>query len=105
MTEFDDVLGCYSDLHKDVYGYRPRGMTGWTLQDFQNAIEELQPKLKVVMAEEAAAVIELESRIATLIKMGASNRDAAIRWIADAEECTGDMGFLCYKLGVPYGYC
>jgi hypothetical protein len=28
----------------------------------------------------------------------------AIRWIAEAEDAGSDMEYLCFLVGVPYGY-
>lgn len=53
---------------------------------------------------EAAAAVEVEKTIAKLIGMGAADRDAAIRWLADAEGTGGDLDYLCYSLGLKYGY-
>jgi hypothetical protein len=54
--------------------------------------------------EEEQSIVTLEKRIASLLQSGAKDRSMAIRWIAEAEECNGDMEFLCFLVGVPYGY-
>ena len=36
--------------------------------------------------------------------MGARNRAMAVQWLDQAYETNGDLEFLCYYLGVPYGY-
>jgi len=108
LTPLEDAASFYSDYHKDTYGYRPRHTKGWTLEDYQRETEALRPiYAATVQAErvaEAAAVVVLEQRIASYIEMGAKDRDTAIRWIHEAEGTGGDDQYLCFTLGVPYGY-
>lgn len=109
LSERDELFGLYSDLHKDCYGFRPRGdFGGWDAAKFQTEIDRLVLVLQQVIADEAAAqqlaIEALDVRIAKLIGLGAKDRATAIRWIAEAEEVDGDMEFLCHLLGVPYGH-
>lgn len=108
LTPLEDAASFYSDYHKDTYGFRPRHTKGWTLEDYERETEALRPiYAATVQAErvaEAAAVLELEQRIVKLIGLGAADRAAAIRWIHEAEETGGDDQYLCFTLGVPYGY-
>lgn len=108
LTPLEEAAGHYSDFHKDTYGFRPRHTTGWTLEDYERAIEDLRPIYAAVVEREqdaeAAAAVEVEKTIAKLIGMGAADRDAAIRWLADAEGTGGDLDYLCYSLGLKYGY-
>jgi len=105
----DELLGLYSDLHKDVYGFRPRGY--WspsaTEADIAAEIESLGKQLEVVMDEEAQRqaenAVRAERRIAETIAMGAGDRENAIRWLREAE-MAHDNDELCWCLGVKYGY-
>lgn len=36
---YTSQIGLYSDLFKDVYGFRPRGMMGW-LTEYDNIIDD-----------------------------------------------------------------
>lgn len=110
MSALEQAQCMYSDYHKDAYGFRPRGIdtSTWTLEDFdrefavfarvceQNRIER--------EAAEAEAMVKFEARVADLITSGASNRETAIRWIHEAEDTNGDDEYLCYCVGLPYGY-
>lgn len=99
------------DAYKDAYGFRPRHMNlqAMTEQELEAELRLLEAQIACVVArekaEQAAAVIQFEERVASTISAGASDRETAIRWIRDAEgaEC-GDMDYLCYCLGLPYGY-
>lgn len=110
MSEVEQAQCMFWDMYKDAYGVRPRGIdtTGWTLEDFHQEFdilskvierEELQRR-----AEEAAAVERFEQHVTNTICMGARDRDTALRWIMSASDANGDWEYLCYDLGLPYGY-
>jgi hypothetical protein len=108
LTPLEEAASYYSDFHKDTYGFRPRHTAGWTLEDFERETEALRPVYEAVCKREAeaeaAAIFETEATIAKLISLGAADRTAAIRWMAEGADVAGDLEFLCYELGVPYGY-
>lgn len=104
-----DYRNTFSDTYKDAYGVRPRfDVSHYTLQDFKDTFNSLYATIAENNAFEKVAenlaIQQLERKIAKLIEMGAADRAAAIRWIDDAEGADGDLEYLCYKLGVPYGY-
>ncbi len=107
-TALEEAAGFYSDYHKDVYGFRPRLGRDWTLEDYEQAIKDLEPIAARTWAAEAAAeaeaINELEATILRLIGLGAADRAAAIRWLHESEKTGGDNSYLCFQLGVPYGY-
>ena len=106
-----EMLQVISDLHKDVYGFRPRGMGYSEMSDadlsaeFQNLLDNLE----VVMADdarrEAAAIAKFEANIASVIASGAGDRATAIRWFRDAnrDDWMGDDS-LRYDLGLPWNF-
>lgn len=122
MTEatytYDDAI--VSDLHKDVYGFRPTEAwwTRWeamTQTQKQVCWDDLCRSLELELEHEekrrAAAVADLEARVAELIELGAHDWDMAIRWIMQAHEVdptragwTYAREELEYDLGLPYGY-
>ena len=109
LSPLEQASWTYSDFFKEAYGFRPHlDTSSWTLEEFDMAFEELSKVCKenaaMRDAQEAAAVVRFEARIADLIAIGAKDRAMAIRWIAEAEECGGDMEYLCFLVGVPYGY-
>jgi hypothetical protein len=110
LSPLEQAAAQYWDMYKDAYGIRPRWIdtTSWTLEQFDAEFASLAESIKQNMAqqelEEEQSIVTLEKRIASLLQSGAKDRSMAIRWIAEAEECNGDMEFLCFLVGVPYGY-
>lgn len=100
----------FSDFYKDAHGFRPHHIdtSSWTLEDFDAEFEALARVCKENAAQRDIAETEatkvLEARIVSLMQSGAKDRAMAIRWIAEAEECGSDMEYLCFLVGVPYGY-
>jgi hypothetical protein len=105
---FDDAT--YSDLYKEAFGFRPRQSGWYTLPDaekqreWDSLIDIAQRQALEEEMQEQKAALEFESRIQELIAYGAGDREAAIRWVADAYEVNGDLDCLAYKLGLPYRY-
>lgn len=87
ITELDAWQGNFSDIHKDLYGFRPR----WTTDEQWNSIEwlklqvkELCEELDVVMAremvQEQESIAVMEATITSIIEAGANDRKTAFRW-------------------------
>ena len=110
MTVLEQMQCQYWDMHKDAYGFRPRNTdtSGWTEADFEAEFKCLG---EVIVREDAArkeaeasAVVRFEAQIDSLISAGAVSREAALNWIREAEGSNGDDDYLCFLLGLPYGY-
>ena len=109
---FDE--NCVSDLHKDAYGYRPRQWfwADWVAADNdgkQRMWDELIADAKTAFEQEKAAeqqaIVACEARIQQIMDLVAgSTRADAIRFLDDAHDTRGDISFLEFHLGVPYGY-
>ena len=109
ISELDQARSDYSDFHKEAFGFRPRwDYSAMTLADFDREFEYLAQECKrnaELRAEaEAAAAVRLEHRILSLLESGAKSRAMALRWLDEAEGTNGDVDFLCFLLGVDYGY-
>ena len=76
--------------------------------DLQKEFEQLEFIIKEKLSEEKSehnkSIIAFESRVENLIKMGAGDRETALRWIHGAEDTKGNDEYLCFSLGLPYGY-
>ena len=109
-TPLEQAAMTYWDMYKDAYNFRPRGVdtSTWTLEDFRKEFETLQFIInrneRQRRQDEAEAVVRFEARVASIIELGAKDRAMALRWIHEAEGTNGDDEFLCYCVGIPYGY-
>lgn len=115
LTELEQLHTIYSDMHKEAHGFRPRhSVSDWTVEDFEKEFETLSKISEENAREEAIAeqkaIESVEAAIAGLIAKGAKSREQAIQWMAQAEGAVFenallfDPDYLCYLLGVPYGY-
>jgi hypothetical protein len=110
MSVLEQYACTYWDMYKDAYGVRPRGIdtSSWTEADF---LKEFGYLNLVIEREEVArkereerAEHDFEMRVLGLLQTGAKDRDMAMRWIHEAEGSNGDDEYLCYLVGLPYGY-
>ena len=110
MTTLEQMACQYWDMYKDAHGIRPRGIdtSSWTEEDFLKEFEYLGQVIdreeELRKESEAAAVVRFEARVASIMEMGARDRAMALRWIHEAEGSDGDDEYLCYCVGLPYGY-
>ncbi len=98
------------DAYKDAHGFRPRHlalneMTEEQLKAELNQLSEVIRQQEAIRIErEQAAVVEFNNRVDNLIATGAGDRKTALRWIHEAEGSDGDDEYLCYLVGLPYGF-
>ena len=110
MSTLEQYACQYWDMHKDAYGVRPRGIdtSYWTEADFEAEFVVLSKTIdanyKIQLEQEAKAQHDFEMRVQGLLMSGAKDRDMALRWIHEAEGSNGDDDYLCYLVGLPYGY-
>lgn len=103
----------FSDLYKEVNGFRPRefceffGASPARKQVLWDALlVELDEVNKQEEAREKAAIVEFEELIQKNIEVGAPDRKTAIRWLVEAhcDEYFDSASGLCYEFGLPYEY-
>ena len=110
MSALEQAQATYWDMHKDAYGFRPRGVdtSSWTLEQFEEEFVILGQAIEredIARKEAETKAVELfERRVAELISTGARDLDMAMRWIHEAEETNGDNDYLAWTLGLPYQY-
>jgi len=109
MSALEQAQATYSDMYKDAYGVRPRGVdtSAWTLEQFEDefkmlgqAIEQEETARK---ASEAQAIVKFEDRVLNLMHTGTC-RERVIAWLMDAEHANGDHEYFAFTQGLPYGY-
>ena len=91
MTYSTDLI---SDLHKDAYGYRPRGrfFADWAeatdaekqeMWDIMTAT--LEANAKAERAQELKDVAQMEADIGAYMAFGARDRKDALRWMTQSQ--------------------
>ena len=110
MTTLEQYACTYWDMYKDAYGHRPRGVdtSDWTLEQFEAEFRLLGMVIaeedRVRKAAQEKAEYDFEMRVQGLLMSGAKDRAMALRWIHEAEGSYGDDDYLCFILGLSYGY-
>ena len=110
MTVLEQDACTYWDMYKDAHGVRPRGIdtTDWTEAGFEAEFVYLAKIIdrenKDREAAEDKAMIAFEMRVQELMSSGAKDYEMAMRWVHEAEGSNGDDEYLCYLVGLPYGY-
>jgi hypothetical protein len=96
--------------HKDAYGVKGRHYDFDTMSYDELEAEAIRideaanAQAKHEQELEARAWEQFKQRVRDTIKMGASNRDTAVRWILEGEglDKEYDPGYICYCLGLSY---
>ena len=112
LTEREQLLTYISDVHKDAYGFRPRGSyNDYSVVELKEELDRLceiaEEEYKQQQIMEAENYKALHKHFADLVDMGAENFKQALAWDVQAGECEYDgyvdYGFYTYKKGLAYG--
>jgi len=108
IMELEDF--CFSDFHKDVYGFRPRGAT-WdrfvemSAEDLtfcvDNMFRIMDANEKAREQIEAEALVSLKADLQNLIASGAGDWKTALRWMMDAEDET-NLDYFLWGLDINF---
>lgn len=110
MTEKQQLECTLWDAYKDAHGVRPRFMNMEVMsveelkQELERCVVVIEENEKQRNADEECASHDFEMRMLGLMQCGAKNREQALRWVHEAEGSDGDDEYLCFLLGLPYGY-
>jgi hypothetical protein len=110
MSVLEQYACTYWDMYKDAFGVRPRGIdtSTWIEADFEREFEYLSSTIdanyKEQLIAEERATIDFEMRVQNLMTSGAKSYEMALRWVHEAEGSNGDEEYLCFLVGLPYGY-
>ena len=105
MYDFDDNI--FSDLHKDAYGFRPRGHEYYEAaparkqEIWVRVCKDLEASQEEESRREQEAVAEFKAQITKVIEAGAGNRITALRWMTSTETFyhSQDVESWVYKQG------
>jgi len=105
MTELEELENIYCEMHKDVYGMKARWYRAESVEQARKDIASLEAALKVEMERQAAAEQEAIAAFMQVVNEHCQGDfDKARRWQHDACDTRGDDEYLCYHLGLPYGF-
>jgi hypothetical protein len=81
--------------------------SAWTLEDFAREFDHLGGMIEQQEQErqqrEAQAITHFERRLQELMKLGARDREDAIRWCLDADDAR-DLEDLAWRNELPWNY-
>ena len=92
LSEREQLLIYISDVHKDAYGFRPRGRYGddWTVEELKEELDRLVDYANEVHEQEQIAAEKaadaFDEQILAVQASGAGNREQAIKWLVEADE-------------------
>jgi len=98
------------EMHKEAYGVKGRHyhfdkMSNKELEEeLDHLCDVAKREAEIEKRQEEDNLKAFESRIDEALSLGAENREAAIKWILQAEglEKEQDPGYICYTLGLSY---
>ena len=113
-TQYTFDSDIVSDLYKDAYGSRPReGFWRHWDESTSDEKQEIWDRLIEAMKDEVEreeqlkrqAVADFEDRIrfmqSTIV---GARREDCVRYLHDVYDTNGDVEYLEFNLGIPYGY-
>lgn len=105
----------FSDLFKDVNGFRPRGHWFYDANttdeerqaEWDYLCERLSRQIKEENEAKEKAWADLEARVADLMAHGAEDEQTALRWIVESlNPSESDLWYggewVCYELGIGF---
>ena len=98
------------EMHKEAYGVKGRhyNFSKMSTKDLEKELDHLcdvaKREAEIEKRQEEDNLKAFESRIDEALSLGAENREAAIKWILQAEglDKEEDKGYICYTLGLDY---
>jgi hypothetical protein len=102
MSELEQLEVTYCEMYKDVYGVKARWYRAESVEQARKDLESLGQALEAAIALDKAAQ---DQAIAAFMKLASQyGFDNARRYQHDAFGTQGDDEYLCYHLGLPYGF-
>ena len=103
LSELEQLESIYCEMYKDVYGVKARWYKAANVGQARIDLAVLQAELEAQMERDAQAQQDAIAAFEELAK-SCGGVETAKRWQHQAYNTDGDDEFLCYHLGLPYGY-
>jgi hypothetical protein len=109
LTQLEQLDCIYWDVYKEAHGIRPRWIdtSTWTVEQFEREIQELSDIADRANAQrnadELAEFENVKARIHQLQEIHGFDWNQAVNWIDQEMGTNGDISFLEFELGIPYG--
>jgi len=106
--EKNELISMHSDMYKDVYGFRPRGVNfdKHTIKHLNEEMDFLQEILEENMKAEAVRlkvdIIAFKNLIQETIEHGAGDHETALRWLLEGSEYECDIEMFVWSTGILY---
>ena len=110
LTVVEQLYSTFSDMHKDVYGSRPRykSIDEFTEEELIGELDFLDKQMEIEIAyqkeREEESVCFFETTVASVMELCGCVRYKAIKYLYDAEGDIQDWGHFCYNYGLPYNF-
>jgi hypothetical protein len=111
----DHIISAISDDFKDAHGFRPRGI--WDFDSMSDSelhaltdrvYEEARLAYKEEEDRQAQSAKRFEELVLDTIRMGAGDRQTALKWLLAAQDddwYPDDLsGTFCFEYDLPYSY-
>lgn len=105
MTELEELEMLFCELHKDVYGVKARWYRAASVEQARKDVASLEEDLKRQMEQDKIYQQEAVAAFLEVVNQHCGGCvETAKRWQHQAYSTDGDDEYLCYRLGLPYGY-
>ncbi len=108
LSDLEQLECIYSEMYKDVYGVKARWYRAESVEQARKDLDALEAagiaQMEMEQVARKMAAVNFEKRVKETIALGAGDRATALKWIHDAEGTQGDDEYLCFTLGLGYGY-
>lgn len=105
LSEKEQLETIYCDLHKDVYGVKARWYRADTVEQAREDMARLQAEAEVQWEQDRQAQLQAIAAFEQVVKEHCGGCiETAKRYQHQAYNTQGDDEYLCYHLGLPYGY-
>jgi len=105
MTELEELESLYAEMHKDVYGVKARWYRAESVEQARKDIDRLQAEVEAQIAKDKEYQAQAVAAFLEVVNQHCGGCvETAKRWQHQAYGTAGDDEYLCYRLGLPYGY-